>query len=109
MQITIEDLGVSDMLKSYAMELEAKLHKGISEGGQVVTDEAIALCPYDTGELRKSIHKTVNGLHCDIGTNKEYAMYVEFGTCKMSAQPYLVPALENKANEVVEIVKESLK
>jgi len=34
-----------------------------------------------------------------IGTNVEYAPYVELGTSKMAAQPYLNPALElNKGN-----------
>jgi len=30
-----------------------------------------------------------------IGTNVEYAPYIELGTSKMAAQPYLVPALES--------------
>jgi hypothetical protein len=29
-----------------------------------------------------------------VGTNVEYAVYVEFGTSKMEAQPYLRPAAE---------------
>ena len=29
-----------------------------------------------------------------VGTNVEYAVYVEFGTSKMQAQPYLRPAAE---------------
>ena len=29
-----------------------------------------------------------------VGTNVEYSVYVEFGTSKMEAQPYLRPAIE---------------
>lgn len=55
------------------------------------------LCPVDTGNLRSSITWELGsdgqGLYADIGTNVEYAGYVEFGTRFMAAQPYLVPAL----------------
>lgn len=30
-----------------------------------------------------------------VGTNVEYAVYVEFGTSRLAAQPYLRPAAEN--------------
>jgi hypothetical protein len=34
-----------------------------------------------------------------VGTNVEYAVYVEFGTSKMAAQPYLRPAAKKVMNE----------
>lgn len=34
-----------------------------------------------------------------VGTNVEYAPYVEFGTSRMHARPYLKPALENHMDE----------
>jgi hypothetical protein len=33
-----------------------------------------------------------------VGTNVEYAVYVEFGTSKMRAQPYLRPAVKEVVN-----------
>lgn len=55
-------------------------------------------CPVDTGRLRSSITNELGqdgqGLVATIGTNVEYAPYVELGTSKMAAQPYLLPALE---------------
>lgn len=78
------------------------LQQGLSEAGEIVVGAAKALCPVSTeatrpggphGELRASIEKQVSGNECIVGTNKHYAGYVEFGTCKMAAQPYLVPAL----------------
>lgn len=54
-------------------------------------------CPVDTGRLRSSIQvsrgRDAQGAFVDIGTNVEYAAFVEFGTSRMSAQPYLRPAL----------------
>jgi HK97 gp10 family phage protein len=54
-------------------------------------------CPVDTGRLRSSITWEVardgQGLVALIGTNVDYAIYVELGTRYMRAQPYLRPAL----------------
>lgn len=54
-------------------------------------------CPVDTGRLRSSIQASkgsdAQGPYADIGTNVEYAAFVEFGTVHMAAQPYLRPAL----------------
>lgn len=55
-------------------------------------------CPVDTGRLRSSITNEIGqdgeGLLAVIGTDVEYAPYVELGTSKMAAQPFLLPALE---------------
>lgn len=54
-------------------------------------------CPVDTGRLRSSIAREVGnderGLVARIGTDVSYGIYVEFGTARMRAQPYLRPAL----------------
>lgn len=54
-------------------------------------------CPVDTGRLRASITHALatdnQGLHAIIGSNVHYAIFQEFGTRYMSAQPYLRPAL----------------
>jgi len=51
-----------------------------------VRDAAVLLCPVDTGNLRNSIVNEVsvqkNIVRGRIGTNVEYAPYVEFGTGK---------------------------
>jgi phage gpG-like protein len=51
-----------------------------------------------TGRLRSSITHQVardsQGLYADIGSNVEYAAYVELGTRFMHPRPYLRPALE---------------
>jgi HK97 gp10 family phage protein len=53
------------------------------------------------GRLRDSIDYKVDESQGSVvvGTNVEYAPYVEKGTSKMDAQPYLTPAVEeNKSN-----------
>jgi len=64
-----------------------------------VSVEAAAkrICPVDTGRLRASITHEVDAspgkIEGRVGTNVEYAAYVELGTRRASAQPYLRPAL----------------
>ena len=52
------------------------------------------LCPVDTGHLRSSITANGAGTEITCQTLCTYAQYVEYGTYKMSAQPYFEPALE---------------
>ena len=51
-------------------------------------------CPVDTGRLRNSITHIVDEgtRHVIIGTNVEYAPYVELGTRHQKPQPFLKPA-----------------
>ena len=42
-------------------------------------------CPVDTGQLRASITHEVEGLVGVVGTNVEYAVYVEYGTGEKAA------------------------
>lgn len=56
--------------------------------------------PVDTGNLRASIGATYTGdgrmsrMSAEIGPTANYAQYVELGTYKMAAQPYLFPAAD---------------
>ena len=66
------------------------------------------LCPVDTGNLRNSITHTSDGKAAYIGTNVTYGKYVELGTVKMAAQPYLRPAAADHAGTYRNIVKDEL-
>ena len=111
MNISIEGLdAVQAALSRYAADAVGKMSQGIAEGCKIVEGEAKAECPVSTektrpggphGELRASITSSSEGLTGTVGTNKEYAMYVEFGTYKMDAHPYLVPGLKNSQAAVI--------
>ena len=54
--------------------------------------------PVDTGATRDSIearHKCV--LTYSSGPSTHYAPFLEFGTVKMAARPYLIPAVESES------------
>ena len=63
----------------------------------------------DTGRLVNSITHTTEGDNTAvIGSNVEYAAYVELGTQKSNPYPYLRPAIENHVQEYSDILKEML-
>lgn len=50
--------------------------------------------PVDTGNLRNSIQGQSGGLEGRVNCGASYGIYQEFGTYKMAAQPFMVPAAE---------------
>ena len=94
---------------SYKKEVLAKIEAAIPKALEVVggTGERHVkdITPVDTGRLRNSIaHNMIESHAVGIGTSVEYAPYVEFGTCKMGAQPYLRPGIESHASEFADII-----
>lgn len=72
--------------------------RGLEVCGSVAEGFAKDLCPVKTGRLRASItHKVLDERTAIIGTNVKYAPYVEMGTRRMAARPFLRPAAENHA------------
>lgn len=69
-------------------------------------------CPVDTGRLRGSITTNIISTYSgEVGTNVEYAGWVEYGTRYQSAQPYFEPAVEkneDKFNEELDKIIEEL-
>lgn len=66
--------------------------------GAWAADQARALAPVDTGELRDSItftvRRTATTFAVVVLAGADHALYVELGTSRMSAQPYLRPVLD---------------
>ena len=63
-----------------------------------------------TGRLRNSLTHSVemNEKAVYIGSAVEYAAYVELGTSRMRARPYLRPAVANYTDEYKNLIKQAL-
>lgn len=110
MQIQIDGLDNAErLIKQYSAQAAEKLHRGLVKGTRIVQNEARAECPVDTGTLRRSIHGQVDGTDGVVGTNTEYAGYVEFGTYKMAAKPYLAPALKSHQSDIIAAIAAEFK
>ena len=103
--------------------------------GGSIEGHAVELCPADTGLLRNSITFALGGeaprktVYYDdkmeqvgqydgeapddeeheitvyVGTNVQYAPYNELGTVKMTARPFIRPAMEDNQREIEQILK----
>ena len=72
-------------------------------------DEITEMKAVDTGRLRASIDHAVDDQDVYIGTNVEYAPYVELGTYKMAARPFLRNAISKHGDDYKRIVEQGLK
>ena len=130
MQIRLEDHS-DEVLEA----LKAACLKALEECGLVAEGYAKKLCPVDTGNLRNSITHMVNDGEkaAYIGTNSEYAVYIECGTGVyypggrqtpwvyqdakgdwhlthgQRAKPYIKPAVADHAARYNRIIEQELK
>lgn len=133
MNITVNIKGLDDAVNKLLDFADGdKLESALFAAGEVVRSAAQTACPVDTGRLHDSIQTTVSGNSALIGTNVEYGIYVEFGTGSKGSpsvahtskktwtyykggrfyttsgqapQPFMVPALENNVQAVINAFK----
>lgn len=105
------------IVESHVGEVKAELESripvvleavGLQAEGNAV-DEITDMKAVDTGRLRGSISHAVDDHDVYIGTNVEYASYVELGTYKMAPRPFLRNAITNYTNEYKDIIEKGLK
>lgn len=90
-------------------DIRSKTARALEVIGGTAEGYAKQLCPVDTGNLRNSIaHEMRSENTVAVGSNVHYAPFVELGTRKMRAQPYLRPAVENHREEYEKIIKQEL-
>ena len=125
----------TDNSKEVLEAMQQAAVRALEKCGLTAEGYAKKLCPVDTGNLRNSITHTVDEEEpaAYIGSNAEYAAYVELGTGKyvsggrptpwvyqdekgnwhrthgQKAQPYLKPAVSDHANTYRKIIEYELK
>ena len=112
---------LEDKLSNLDEKLSRALEEALEEIAEKIRDDAKSFAPVDTGSLRKSIRVEREGelqfsvvaggggvINPRTGREVDYAGYVEFGTSRMSPQPYMQPALEKNRDEILKIVKRKI-
>lgn len=128
---------IHDNSKEVSAAIKEALLRGLEKCGLAGEGYAKRLCPVDTGNLRNSITHAVDEDEpaAYIGTNSEYAPYVELGTGKYAEggggrptplvyqddkgnwhythgnkpQPFLKPAAADHASQYRKILEDELK
>ena len=99
--------------KDLIKKVERNLATDLKEAGEMVADEARALCPVDYGTLKDSIRtvpsKFDNWILVRAGFaewgDKDYAFQVEFGTSITEKQSFMRPALEKSKTKIARTIK----
>lgn len=79
--------------------------------GLLLVDRASLLSPVDTGRLRQSISHKLKPLKYAVqfGTDVFYGLFVEKGTYKQKAQPFIKPALIKNIMEFEHVIEKVFK
>lgn len=88
---SIKDMqGAKQVVKVNTAELQSKM-----------TRNAVFTRGYSTGQTRRSIDMTIegDGMTGKVKPNTEYSPYVEYGTRKMTAQPFVKPAYNEQKEQ----------
>lgn len=96
----------TDNSKDILSAFEKAVLSGLEAVGMTAEGYAKKDTPVDTGRLRNSIANEVvdSEKAVYIGTNVEYAPYVELGTSKMPARPFIKPAATKHGEEYRELI-----
>ena len=112
-------------LEEAIKRIDPNMKEALREVARRVVQDAKALCPVDTGSLQRSIraeeyplqvniyrvYVIVGGKIINPKTRKkvDYAAYVEYGTSRAPAQPFLRPALEQNRQILHEVLTNGFK
>lgn len=84
--------------------LQDQVYRYLQSWASEVKAEAIRKVPIHTGYLRSSIYAFVKDWVAEIGAEATYAMFVEFGTRYMMAQPFIYPAIRDHLPRLEDII-----
>lgn len=113
-EITVKLEGIEDLIRnirSYQVITKEAIRIALLRGALKMELAAKEMCPVDTGRLRGSIttdKRYIQKFLVEVGTNVDYGSYVEFGTKKMDARPYLFPAFFMFEGEIIKDIKKIL-
>ena len=99
----------ADTIDRFRTNIEASLVPNVIQR-TLDTAEAVAheLVPVRTGNLRDSIHQEIGDTDGSLIASAGYAGFVELGTSKMQAEPFIQPGMEEATRAIPDIILEEL-
>jgi HK97 gp10 family phage protein len=92
-QVEVDDQA-TPMLEAALEKIQDQINAGLDEAGQEIVIYAQQIVPVRTGFLRSSIGYEVADGTLIIRATAKYAAYVEWGTRRARAQPYIRPSID---------------
>ncbi len=88
--------------------LQRHVHRYLASLAADIKAEARRLVPVRTGYLQSTIYARIQEWVAQIGADAAYALFVEFGTRYMQAQPYLWPAIQQYLPQLEDIICQAI-
>jgi phage gpG-like protein len=98
-----------DNTKEVLSALDKAIERGLEAIGLTAEGHAKKITPVDTGRLRNSISHATDDEAAYIGTNVEYAPYVELGARGRDGKHMLQRASTEHTDEYKKLMEESMK
>lgn len=103
--------GLAAGLRQSAQQVQRRTTAAVSKTLVDMEADGKALAPVDTGNLRNSITNTGplntgGAIEGQVGPTAEYGVYVELGTSRMRAQPFMGPAADRRIPGFVQAMEQ---
>lgn len=98
MGINVTVTGVEDFVKSVTDVPKVHLQRTVRKYGAELQKQAQMKAPVDTGFLKQHIQPPEildDGMTAQVVASAKYSAFLEYGTRKMNAKPYMKPALNS--------------
>ena len=91
MKVTVKGRENVEKVKNAGARIQSALQEDLAYAMSFGYDVAYSICPVRTGFLRSTIGWWVQGLKGVLEATAYYAGFVEFGTRRMGARPFIRP------------------
>jgi HK97 gp10 family phage protein len=100
---------VVDEFRGFNSRLQDAVRNTLGEATNQIVTIAQSYAPVRTGALRDSIHAEQTGpMSYGIAADVEYATFVEYGTVRMLARPFMRPAVIEGNQLILEAAYEAI-
>jgi HK97 gp10 family phage protein len=102
--ITVDISQANALFQKLASSISSTIPQAaLQAGADNLVESARSAAPVLTGALRDSISTTnVTATNATVEATVEYAGFVEFGTSRMSAEPYMMPGIPEASRAAVD-------
>ncbi len=90
------------------MDLPGAAESALPGAAEGLAEEARALAPVNTGELKESIHVAADGPTASVAAGAGHARYVELGTFRVAPRPFLLPAYARRRESIVSAIAQAV-
>ena len=106
MKVTVKGQENIEKVKAAGDKLQSALQDSLAYAMTAGYDVSYAVCPVRTGFLRSTIGWWIQGLKGVLEALAYYAGFVEFGTRKMGARPFIRPGSDEATRQFAQALND---